>query len=186
VVGSMKPVTTPRVIGAIGLVGLHLSARKPSQRWPMERFAALAQRLRREHGVTVMLFWSPGAPDNPLHPGDDDKAALVQSAVRRADPSAAQWLVPMPTTSLDALIARLSGVDALICADGGAMHVAAGLGIPIVAMIGDSSTVHWRPWGVASRVLQAPSREVSALGVSDVHEAFMSLAREAGLISTTA
>jgi ADP-heptose:LPS heptosyltransferase len=59
------------------LVGLHISARKQPQRWPVERFAQLAHRLRVSHGARFLLFWAPGRTDNALHPGDDEKAAAL-------------------------------------------------------------------------------------------------------------
>jgi ADP-heptose:LPS heptosyltransferase len=164
-------------------IGLHLSARKPSQRWPMERFAALAMGLHQTYGCEVRLFWSPGAPDNALHPGDDDKAAALRVAVARGDPAARHWLQPAPTHDLSSLIAKLGTVDLVVCADGGAMHVAAALGKPIVALFGDSDPVHWRPWRVPQRVLQAASRDVADLSVEDVSGAADSLLRECRLIA---
>jgi ADP-heptose:LPS heptosyltransferase len=63
----------------------------------------------------------------------------------------------------------------LICADGGAMHLAAGLGLPIVCLFGDSGVARWRPWGVPCRVLQAPSRNVRDIEVEELVAAFSSL-----------
>jgi heptosyltransferase-3 len=177
-----RGVSTAVVAGQPLRIGLHLSARKPSQRWPMERFAALAVRLHREYRCEVRLFWSPGAPDNALHPGDDDKAAALRAAVAREDPNARQWLQPAPTTDLSSLIAKLGVVDLVVCADGGAMHIAAALGKPIVALFGDSDPVHWRPWRVPQRVLQVPSRDVADLTVDDVAVAVDGLLRECGLV----
>jgi heptosyltransferase III len=183
--GDLPPgrVGTPRVpmpapSGNQLTLGLHLSARKPSQRWPMERFAALALHLHRQYHCEVRLFWSPGAPDNALHPGDDDKAAALRVAVAREDPSARHWLQPAPTHDLSSLIAKLGAVDMVVCADGGAMHIAAALGKPIVALFGDSDPVHWRPWHVPQRVLQAASKDVADLTVEDVSGAADSLLRE--------
>ncbi|MEO1766419.1 glycosyltransferase family 9 protein [Thiobacter aerophilum] len=69
-------------LGQGPVVGLHISARKPSQRWPKERFAELARLLVARHGVRLMLFWSPGSESNPLHPGDDEKAAWIVEATQ--------------------------------------------------------------------------------------------------------
>lgn len=43
------------------VVGLHISARKPSQRWPEKAVVALSRALVAE-GYCVLLFWSPGWP----------------------------------------------------------------------------------------------------------------------------
>ena len=148
------------------LIALHISARKPSQRWPAERFGELARRLHAsDERLAFMLLWAPGTGDNQLHPGDDEKVAGVLAAAGDAPIS------PVPTTTLDELIAALSLCDLVICGDGGAMHLAAGLGKPIVALFGQSDIARWRPWGVPQRVLQKPSLDVRAIAVEEVEEA---------------
>lgn len=151
------------------LIALHISARKPSQRWPAERFAALARELAARPRTGLLLLWAPGAADDPQHPGDDDKARAVLAAC------AGLPITPMPTVRLAELIAALSLADAVICADGGAMHLAAGLGKPIVALFGQSEPDRWRPWGVPHVVLQKPGREVSDIGVGKVMAALAQL-----------
>lgn len=141
------------------LIGLHISARKPPQRWPVERYAELAQRLHAEAGARFLLFWAPGSAADSKHPGDDEKAAALAARL------AGLPMAPMPTHSLDELIAGLSLCDSVICSDGGAMHVAAALGKPLVCFFGNSDPVRWRPWGVPHQVLQAPSRDVAEISV---------------------
>jgi ADP-heptose:LPS heptosyltransferase len=74
------------------------------------------------------------------------------------------------------LIAGMDLCDRVICADGGAMHVAAGLGKKIVCLFGDSPAARWHPWGPAYELLQPPSREVRDVAVDDVLAAFGRLA----------
>jgi ADP-heptose:LPS heptosyltransferase len=159
--------------GKIEVVGLHISARRPAQRWPADRFAAVARGIHQANGVRCKLFWSPGDDGNALHPGDDRKAGQVLALARDIP------LEPMPTESLEALIAGLAGCDAVICADGGAMHVAAGLGLPIVCLFGDSDAVRWHPWGVRYRLLQKPSGQVMDIQPEEVIQAFDALQNEA-------
>ncbi|MDK9701563.1 MAG: glycosyltransferase family 9 protein [Sulfuritalea sp.] len=151
-------------------VGLHISARKPSQRWPAERFADTIKTLAALSPVRFMLLWSPGAEDNPLHPGDDAKAQDVLAKV-----GAGATVIARPTQTLPELIAALAECDALICADGGAMHLGAGLGLPIVCLFGNSGADRWRPWGVPYRLLQKPSLDVQDIGVDEVIAAFNAL-----------
>jgi ADP-heptose:LPS heptosyltransferase len=155
--------------GAGPLVAIHVSARKPSQRWPAERFAALLGELHRRHDARFLLLWSPGDEDNPLHPGDDRKAARIVAAARGLP------LLAHPTHALRELIAALSLADSVVCSDGGAMHLAAGLGKPIVCFFGRSDPRVWRPWGVPHVVLQAPSREVSDVAVEEALAAWEAL-----------
>ena len=151
-------------------IGIHISARKPSQRWPAERFAETIKALAAQYPARFMLLWSPGAEDNPLHPGDDAKAQDVLKKV-----GADATVMVRPTQTLPELIAALSECDALICADGGAMHLAAGLGLPILCLFGNSGATRWRPWGVPYQLLQKPSLDVGDITVADVTDAFNAL-----------
>jgi ADP-heptose:LPS heptosyltransferase len=150
------------------LVGLHISARKPSQRWSAESFAAVARRLAGD-GTAFMLLWAPGREDNARHPGDDDKAARVLAL------TADLPVVPVPTSRLEELVAALSLCDTVICGDGGAMHVAAGLGKPIVCLFGQSTAARWHPWGPPYELLQPPSQDVSDIPVQAVCDAYRRL-----------
>jgi ADP-heptose:LPS heptosyltransferase len=155
-------------------VAVHITARRPRQRWPAERFAELIARLHAEHGARAMLLWFPGAADDPRHPGDDDKAQEIERRLTGRVPLLAYRAGPLPE-----LIGALAACDVVITPDGGALHLAAGLGKPTVALFGDAAPQRWRPWGVPQRVLQPPSRDVSDLSVADVADAFASLIREA-------
>lgn len=154
------------------LVALHISARKAKQRWPIERFSELAHRLHASHGARFLVFWSPGDENNPFHPGDDGKAQRLLAAL--ADLPAQ----PMPTAHLSDLIAGLSLCDAGVLSDGGAMHVAAGLGKPLVCFFGNSSAERWHPWGVPYELLQKPSFDVADISVDEACEAFARLFSE--------
>lgn len=170
---TLRATTAPHVVPPAGngpLVGLHISARKPLQRWPIERFAALARRLHAESSVRFLLFWAPGAADDPRHPGDDDKAADLLDRLRGLPVTA------VPTHHLAELIAGLAHCDRVICSDGGAMHIAAALGKPIVCFFGNSDAARWHPWGVRHELLQPDSRDVSDMSIDEVLAACRRLA----------
>ncbi|MFN3397835.1 MAG: glycosyltransferase family 9 protein [Sulfurimicrobium sp.] len=151
------------------LIGVHISARKPSQRWPAESFAELIRQLHRTQAASFLLFWSPGESGNPHHPGDDAKAEAVMQALPGIP------ILACPTRELGQLIGGLSLCDAVICSDGGAMHLAAGLGKPILCFFGKSDAARWRPWGVPHRVLQPASQDVRDISVKDAMTAFAGL-----------
>lgn len=151
------------------LVALQLSARKPKQRWPVESFAALAKTLHAESDCGFLVFWSPGAADDPLHPGDDAKADELVAQTRGLP------LAAVATHELGELIAGLSLCESVICSDGGAMHIAAGLGKPIVCLFGNSDATRWRPWHVPHVLLQPASRDVADISVEEVLVAWRSL-----------
>lgn len=149
------------------LIGIHISARKPSQRWPAEHFAELMRRLHdAAPQMRFMLLWAPGSAANRLHPGDDEKAQAVLTR------TVGLPVCPVPTQRLEELIAALSLCEAVVCADGGAMHLAAGLGKPLVCLFGQSDATRWHPWGVPYQLLQPDNLDVSTLPVADVLAAF--------------
>ncbi len=149
------------------LIALHISARKPSQRWPSERFAQLMHALSGE--ARFLLLWSPGASDHPQHPGDDAKA---QTLIRAAGTLP---LAAYPTHELRDLAAALSLADCVICSDGGAMHIAAALGKPILCFFGDSDATRWHPWGVPYRLLQPESRDAADVSLAAALQALREL-----------
>lgn len=154
--GLALPADFPR------LLALHISARKTSQRLPVARLAALARALHARHGCAFVLLWSPGGAANPLHPGDDRKAEEFMAA------TAGLPVVAYPTLRLAELIAALSICDAAILSDGGAMHIAAALGKPILCFFGRSDPSRWRPWRVPHVVLQPESFEVADLTLPEI------------------
>lgn len=152
------------------VIGLHISSRKPSQRWPAERFIELVRRMSASQPDTrFLLFWSPGDEHNPLHPGDDGKAHSILDACRELP------LTACPTKNLAELIAGLSLCDQLICSDGGHMHLAAALGKPIVCLFGKSDAARWHPWGVPYKLLQTGHQDAASIQVDEVITAFDAL-----------
>jgi heptosyltransferase-3 len=152
------------------LVGIHISARKPKQRWPAEQFVELLRKLSAQRpDLVFVLLWSPGELDNPTHPGDDAKAKQVLQQLDNIP------IVGFPTPTLSGLFAGLAVCEQVICSDGGAMHVAAALGKPILCFFGNSDARRWHPWGVPYQLLQTRSEDVSDVSVSDALEQFARL-----------
>jgi heptosyltransferase-3 len=149
------------------LIAVHISARKASQRWAAARFAELMQAL--SAGADFLVLWSPGAADHPQHPGDDAKAREIMDAAGALRSTA------YPTQELRDLTAALSLADYVICSDGGAMHLAAALGKPILCFFGDSDATRWHPWGVPYRLLQPESRDAADISLAAALEAFRDL-----------
>ena len=155
-------------------IGIHVSARKPSNRWPAERFVHLVKELQDRHDASFMLFWSPGAEDHPQHPGDDAMAARIVTETRGAP------LMPCATHRLEELIAGLACCDVVICSDGGALHVAAALKKPILCFFGDSDASRWHPWRVPHVLLQPASRSVADITVEEALRGFEKLLEHGG------
>ena len=149
-------------------VAVHISARQRAMVWPVENFISLIQRL----DAGVVLLWAPGAPDDPRHPGDDARAAAI---AMRAGPGVT--LFPAKTGSIEDLTAVLSLCRAFIGADGGAMHIAAGLGLPIVAFFKNApyKREQWYPWKVPHEMVSPEARDMSEVGVEQAASAWTRL-----------
>jgi heptosyltransferase III len=146
------------------LIAVHISARLIDQRWPAERFVELIHALHARLRSAVLLFWSPGAETNKFHPGDDAKGKYI------LDRCAGLPVYGVQTT-LSELIAGISLARLMICSDGGAMHVAAALRLPVVGMFGETVVALWHPWRTRYIALRAPSLKVIDVPVADALDA---------------
>jgi exopolysaccharide biosynthesis WecB/TagA/CpsF family protein len=105
-----------------------------ARRWEPTKFAAVADALAMEFNAQVVLL---GTADDNV---DDVRVAM------RAKP------VDMTgRTTLAQLAAVLKTCDLYIGADSGVMHIAAAVGIPVVAVFGPSNPDAWRPWTPGGR-----------------------------------
>lgn len=117
---------------------LHPGSGSPRKNWPLERFLALAGRLRRE-GM---------APEFIAGPAEARLAARIRGVEDG-------WRVHAPASLAD-LAALLKEGDGYAGNDSGVSHLAAFLGLPTLALFGPSDPVRWRPRGRAAAVLTAP------------------------------
>jgi ADP-heptose:LPS heptosyltransferase len=162
------------------IINIHLSARRPSQRWGVDEYFKLIQCLS-VYPLRFLITWSPGPQDDPRHPGDDEKSELLRERLSHASFDLSRVLF-CRTTALAELMAALSFADGAICPDGGAMHVNAGLGNPVVALFGDSDLIRWRPWGVPYTLMHKPTQSVMDILPEDVAQAVIQLFQLKGKI----
>ena len=123
-------------------VGLHLGvAGGAAKRWPVESFAALADRLSAA-GLAPLLLGGP--EDAPL-------AGRALAAARSAPPSLVGKDRP---ALLPHLLARLGG---LVSGDTGVAHLAAALGVPTVTLFGPTDPALTAPRGPAADLVVGPA-----------------------------
>lgn len=118
---------------------LHPGTRSEFRRWPAENFARVCDRAQDEMGAQVFLVCGPG----------EEKVA---EAIRHA--ATTHLITLRPLTTPGALAALAAHCDAFLCHDSGPMHVAAGVGTPVVALFGSQNATLWRPLGETHSVLQ--------------------------------
>jgi heptosyltransferase-3 len=152
-------------------VALHISAREPRRIWPAERFAELAGILARQN-LGIVLLWAPGGADDPRHPGHDARAAAIATYA-----NAGAALIPAKTDRLEELTAVLSLCHAFIGADGGALHIAAGLGLPIVGLYENRKYCkrHWHPWQVPYEMVCPETSDFVDISMEQVADAWTRL-----------
>lgn len=149
------------------IVAVHISSRKPVNRWPVERFRDLARMLRQGYNVTPLFLWSPGDENNPFHPGDD-------GAVKWLSEQLVNEALFYRTSTLKELVGVLSLCRAMVCCDGGALHIGAALQLPIVAIFGSTNPGKWAPW-MTRHVMVKKGDSALDNSVKDVTEAFDTL-----------
>ena len=151
------------------IIGIHISSRKAENRWPEAYFIELMQSLWAKHHHPFMLFWSPGDENNAFHPGDDQKAQRIIEALPEVT------VIPCHTTTLPELVAGMSLCDSMICADGGAMHVAAALVNTMVVIFGKTNPTQWHPWGVKHLLLKSDDNNAATITVEQAINSFEQL-----------
>lgn len=110
-------------------VCIHPGARYPSRRWPVQRFAGVAERMAQQ-GLQVVLTGAPG-----------ESALCAQLATTARAPV----LNLAGKTSLGAMAALVAGARLLVCNDTGLSHVAAALATPSVVISSGSNARRWSP-----------------------------------------
>lgn len=119
-------------------IAMNVGARWPTKRWPLTSFAAVVDQLYEAHLDPVVII---GSSDDRLH--TNRLRALTKS-------SFIDLTGEIPLRCLPALLSRAT---AMITNDSGPMHIAAALGIPVVAMFGPTSATRTGPYGAGHHVL---------------------------------
>lgn len=139
-----------RVPAAARVMTIHPGSKRPSRRWPAERFAKLAaQALAAFPDLHVVLS---GVPDE--QPLVDSIVAAVPETLR----SRLQGLVG--ATDLAGLVALLDRSAAVVCNDTGVMHVARARGRPLLALLGPENDRRWGPHPLGAAPVVALRHEV--------------------------
>ena len=124
--------------GTSKVIVIQPGARYPLKVWPQERFAELADRLSKALPCRILL-------------GGDAKERVIAEAVRER--TQCRPTVVAGRFSLLEFGALAKQCDLFIGNDGGAMHVAAAVGTPVVALFGPTYPQRWAPRGAPSEIL---------------------------------
>ncbi|HEY5594472.1 MAG TPA: glycosyltransferase family 9 protein [Nitrospiria bacterium] len=122
------------------VVAVNPGASWPSKRWMPERYAQVADRLMKEHGIRILILWGPG--ERPL----TERIARAMS----------EKAVIAPETDLKQLMALMKHCRLLIAGDTGPLHIAAALGIPTVSLFWPSDPTRNGPYGRGHAIVRSP------------------------------
>ncbi len=149
--------------GGPPVLALHPGSGSERKNWPEARWAELLPLLaaRLEHRFLLV--------------GGEAEGGRLERLATRLPPGRAQTARNLP---LDVLAEKLGACAGFVGHDSGISHLAAALGVPVLALWGDSVETVWRPQGDAVRVLRGPSG-LARLPVETVLEAVCALARQA-------
>lgn len=133
------------------LVIYHPGAGKVPNRWEAARFAALAEALAKEFGVSTLITCGP-MDDEPVR--EMTQRLTIRFVVVRGKP-------------IREVAAILSLANLVISNDTGVMHVAAGVGVPVLSLFGPTAPEQWAPIGVQHRYLRGIGGDINAIAVAE-------------------
>jgi len=126
---SVSARNRPRVVLHTGSGGY-----SKARRWPAERFAEVAQQLRKSHDAEIVLVGTL-----------EDGSGIAEEL------AGANTIDLAGRTSLPQLADVIAGADLFVGADSGVMHIAAATGTPVISIFGPSNADAWKPWAGNAR-----------------------------------
>lgn len=127
-------------------VFLHPGSGSPAKNWPLEHFVAVSELIRIEF-VLQPVFVTGEA--------DADLARHLKGTLKN--------ILLLENPDIVDLAGMLSTASAYIGNDSGVSHLAAALGIPVVAIFGPSDPACWAPRGPFVRIVQGKPRSSDGL-----------------------
>ncbi len=127
------------------LMVIHPGAKWETKRWPVQQFAEIAIRVFKKYGMRTAVIGTRGEHND----AESIVAALKQHVPR------AEAINLAGKTSLRELAVILEQADLVLTNDSGPMHLAAGMGTPVVGIFTCTSTERSGPPGSHHQLLQA-------------------------------
>jgi len=113
-----------------------------SKRWPLERYAALGDRIRAAWGAQIVILGGPGERTV----GRQISALMNRGCINLCG-----------RTSLREAAALIEKCELFVTNDSGLMHVAAAFDIPLIAIFGSTDPAATGPTNPRSRIVQVPA-----------------------------
>lgn len=136
----------------INLIGFHIGAGKPPNRWSLDKFIKLANLLNEEYNC---LFYITGSSD------DGEEINYIK---QNSDVSFGYYL----NKSIPELAALISISSLFVTNDTGVMHVAGATETPQVSIFGPTNPFNWAPLG-SNKYFIRKSDLIDDVTVNDVY-----------------
>lgn len=142
-----SPASDMRIRGLFGRTGwkpddlkivVHAAASLPAKQWPLERFAAVMKAVQNRHHARF------------VYTGAKEDAGLYHE-IEKHGPFGGLNLCGI--TSLRENLSVYRAADLFLGVDSGPMHMAAAVGVPVVALFGPTDERKWGPWGEGHTVI---------------------------------
>lgn len=147
------------------VLGLQPGATIEGKRWPVERFAALADRLAAQYPKDKLVLV-----------GGPDEVESAQVMMERVAPETRTRLWSfVGVCNLRLSLGVLTYLDMLIGNDTAIMHAAVALGRPTVALFGPTNPRKWGHYGKNDRVVAGAGGQMASIDVDSVFRAAQSV-----------
>ena len=120
------------------IIVIHAAASLPAKLWPLDRFSAVMRVLHRKYNAQF------------IYTGSKEDAALY-TEIEKQGPF--DGLNLCGVSSLRENISIYRRTNLFFGVDSGPMHMAAAVGVPVVALFGPTDEQKWGPWGEGHRVI---------------------------------
>lgn len=151
--------------GSGPLIGIQPGASSVTKRWPVERMAALADRLVAQFGARLVLIGGP----NEREPADTMRRAMQQPIACESTGE------KLPETA-----GIMSRLDLFVGNDTGLNHMAAAAGCPTVCLFGRTSPAKWGRHYAPHRIVVSPDGTMEGITLEAAFDATAAALRAAG------
>ncbi len=140
-------------------LAIHPGSGSPKKNWPESRWRQLIERLLGRCGVHFLIV------------GGEAESGRLEPLVAGLPAERVRLLENRPLVEVARHLAACGG---FVGHDSGITHLAAALGLPVLALWGPSNASVWRPWGDRIQVLRRPGG-IQSLTVAEVEAAVINL-----------
>jgi heptosyltransferase-3 len=133
-------------------IAIHPGSGSPRKNWPLDRWAALAAWLQRDHAAELLI---------------------VTGEAERPD-TLAEFGTPANALPLEELVNQLRGCISFLGHDSGISHLAAACGVPCLLLFGPTDPAMWAPPAPHVRVLRRGA-DLESISLADVQVAATSM-----------